>query len=399
MKKLTLSTIALYIGVLSLFAQSSNQQDSAYKKRKLTFVEANIVSSYYNQDGNNSAVTGGIGTEKLTDISNHFTIQLTKVDKKWRKHTFEGDLGIDHYTSASSDRIDLKANSSASYTDLRVYPSLNWTVENEKKGTSFGAGGSFSYEFDYFSVGGQINAAKKSKDKNRELGLKLFTFLDNLKLIYPVELRTGSFIPRDDDYPMAARNTFGSSFSYSQIINTRLQLALLADVIYQNGFLGLPFHRVYFNDNSVHVEKLPETRLKIPVSLRFSYFAGDHLILRGYYRYYQDDWDLSAHTLSIEPVIKPTAFFSISPFYRVSYQQATRYFAPYRVHTAANQFYTSNYDLSSFTSHFFGSGIRLAPPGGILGWSKLSALELRYGHYTRTNNLVSDVLSLNLTIR
>lgn len=399
MKKLTLSMIALYLGVLSLFAQPVRQMDSTYKKRKLTFSEASIVSSYYSQDGNNAAVTGGIGTEKLTDISNHFTIQLKKVDKKWRKHTIEGDLGIDHYTSASSDRIDLKANSSASYTDLRVYPSLNWTVENEKKGSSFGAGGSFSYEFDYVSVGGQVNASKKSKDKNRELGIKLFTFLDNLKLIYPVELRTGIFIPRDDDYPMASRNTFGTSLSYTQIINTKLQMALLADVIYQQGFLALPFHRVYFNDNTVHVEKLPESRLKIPLSLRFSYFASDHLILRGYYRYYQDDWDLSAHTISLEPVIKPTAFFSISPFYRLYMQQATRYFAPYRTHTAANSYYTSNYDLSTFTSHFFGSGIRLAPPGGILGWSNLSSLELRYGHYTRTNNLVSDVLSLHLTVR
>jgi hypothetical protein len=178
-----------------------------------------------------------------------------------------------------------------------------------------------------------------------------------------------------------------------------LQLALLADVIFQQGFLGLPFHRVYFSDNSVHMENLPTTRWKIPVSLRFSYFASDHLILRGYYRYYQDDWDLSAHTLSIEPVIKPTAFFSISPFYRLYVQQATKYFAPYQVHTAANRFYTSNFDLSSFTSHFFGSGMRLATPGGVLGWSKLSALELRYGHYTRTNNLVSDVISLNLTLR
>jgi len=399
MKKLTLSTIALYIGVLSLFAQTGNVNDSTYKKRKLSFEEASLVSSYYWQDGNNSSVTGGIGTQKLTDISSQFNIKLTKVDRKWRKHTIDMEVGIDHYTSASSDRVDLKANSSASYNDTRVYPSLNWSMENEKKGTTIGAGGSFSAEFDYLSVGGQFNVAKKTKDRSGEWGLKVFTFLDNLKMILPVELRTGPFIPRGSTYPWTDRNTFGSSFSYSQIVNTRLQLALMADVIFQQGFLGLPFHRVYFTDNSVYMEKLPTTRLKIPVSLRFSYFAGDHLILRGYYRYYQDDWDLSAHTFSIEPVIKPTAFFSVSPFYRLYVQQATKYFAPFGVHTAANQFYTSNYDLSGFTSHFFGSGLRLAPPGGILGWSNLSALELRYGHYTRTNNLVSDVISLNLTIR
>lgn len=400
MKKITLSILALYIGVLAVFSQTKKPIDSSgYQQRKLTFAEANIVSSYYSQDGNNSAVTGGIGTEKLTDFSNSFSIKLTRIDKKWRKHSFEGEIGIDYYTSASSDRIDLKANSSASYNDVRVYPSFNWSMENTTTGVTVGAGASASKEFDYLSFGNQFNISKKTKDRSGEVGIKLFTYLDNLKLIYPVELRTGSFIPRGDDYPTAARNTFGASFSYNQIINTQLQLSLLADVILQQGYLGLPFHRVYFNDNSVHVEKLPDSRLKIPVSLRASYFMGDHLILRAYYRYYQDDWALSAHTISLEPVIKPTAFFSVSPFYRFYSQQATKYFAPYQQHTAANTYYTSNFDLSTFTSHFYGAGIRVAPPNGLLGLDHLGSLEIRYGHYSRSNNLLSDIVSVNLTIK
>ena len=128
MKKLTLSMIALYLGVLSLFAQPVRQMDTTYKKRKLSFEEANLVTSYYKQDGNNSSITGGIGTERLTDISSQFSVKLKKIDKKWRKHTIDMELGIDHYTSASYDRIDLKANSSASYNDTKVYPSLNWSM-------------------------------------------------------------------------------------------------------------------------------------------------------------------------------------------------------------------------------------------------------------------------------
>src|SRR5476651_2267405 len=166
MKKLSLTVIGLYIGILAAFSQQAKPTDSAaYKSRTLSFEEANFVSGYYRQDGNNSAVTGGIGSEKLTDISNSLEIKLNRWDKKNRKHTFDFELGIDHYTSASSDMIDLKANSSASHADTRVYPSANWTVENEEKGTTFGAGGSASYEFDYMSWGGNINFAKKTKDK------------------------------------------------------------------------------------------------------------------------------------------------------------------------------------------------------------------------------------------
>ena len=72
MKKITLSILALYIGVLAVFSQTKPNSDSAYRQRKLTFAEANIVSSYYSQDGNNSAITGGIGTEKLTDFQTVF---------------------------------------------------------------------------------------------------------------------------------------------------------------------------------------------------------------------------------------------------------------------------------------------------------------------------------------
>ncbi len=400
MRKLTLTVIALYIGMLAAFSQVSKAVDSSkYKSRTLSFEEANLVSSYYRQDGNNSAVTGGIGSEKLTDISNSFEIKLNKWDRKNRKHTYDFELGVDHYTSASSDMIDSKANSSASHADTRIYPSANWTMENEQKGSTIGAGVAISHEFDYMSWGGNINFAQKTKNKMGEFGVKLFTYLDNLKLIYPVELRSGSFIPRHETYPTAARNTFGSSFSYSQIVNERLQLAFLVDLIYQDGYLGLPFHRVYFTDNSVHVENLPGKRFKVPIGFRANYFLGDNIVLRGYYRYYKDDWGLGAHTFNLETSVKLSAFFSVTPFYRYYTQTATDYFAPYLAHTAADTYYTSNYDLSAFSSHFYGTGIRLTPPNGVFKIEHLSMLELRYGHYSKSNGMNSDIISLNLKFK
>jgi len=65
-------------------------------------------------------------------------------------------------------------------------------------------------------------------------------------------------------------------------------------------YLSLPFHRVYFADGSVHQEKMPDTRLKIPLGVRACYFLGDNEIIRGYYRYYTDDWSLKAHPGDLE---------------------------------------------------------------------------------------------------
>ena len=399
MKKICLGVVGIVLTFFSAYAQTPQKDSSAYKSKKLTFEEANLVSSYYKQDGNNAAVTGGIGSQKLSDISNTIDVKFIKWDKKDRKHSFDLEVGLDHYTSASSDLVDLKANSSASHADTRIFPSVSWSMENEKNGTTIGAGLSSSTEFDYQSIGVNINFSKKTNNRNGEFTAKAQAYIDKVSLIYPTELRSGGGGDDDDDYATTARNSYSGSLSYSQIINQRLQIMFIADLISQKGLLSLPFYRVYFNDNSVQKENLPDTRMKIPLGFRANYFIGDKVILRTFYRYYHDDWGLTAHTVEVETPVKVTPFFSITPFYRYYKQTAVDYFAPYKTHISSNQYYTSNFDLSAFNSNFYGAGIRLTPPKGVFGIQQLNMLELRYGHYTRTNGLNSDIVSMNLKFK
>ncbi|MEO5947583.1 MAG: DUF3570 domain-containing protein [Chitinophagaceae bacterium] len=397
MKKICLGVVGIVLTFFSGYAQTPQKDSATYKSRKLTFEEANLVSSYYKQDGSNAAVTGGKGSQKLNDISNTIDVKFIKWDRKNRKHSFELEVGLDHYTSASSDQVDLKANSSASHADTRIFPSVSWSMENEKNGTSIGAGLSTSTEFDYQSFGANINFSKKTNNRNGEFTAKAQAYIDKVSLIYPTELRAGG--QNDEHYSTTARNSYSGSLSYSQIINQRLQLMFIADLISQKGLLSLPFYRVYFNDNSVHKENLPNTRMKIPLGFRANYFIGDKVILRSFYRFYNDDWGLTAHTLELETPVKVTPFFSIIPFYRYYKQTAVDYFASYKTHTSAEQYYTSNYDLSAFNSNFYGAGIKLTPPKGVFGIQQLNMLELRYGHYTRTNGLKSDIVSMNLKFK
>jgi len=397
MKKIFLTAATAFFLLQSAFAQIAPKKDSTgYQSRKLKLEEVNLVSSYYSQNGNNAAVTGGIGTQKLTDIANIFDVKLSKYDSKLRKHSFGLEVGIDNYSSASSDMIDLQANSSASHGDVRIYPSLSWSVENEKKGTTLALGLSSSSEYDYQSFGGNIAFSVKTKNRSGEFTAKFQTYIDQVSLILPVELRATNGGKEQDNNGSAARNTFAGSISYSQIINERLQVMVLADVVQQNGYLSLPFHRVYFNDGSVHQENLPNSRLKIPLGLRANYFVGDNLIIKTYYRYYTDNWGLRSNTAEIETPIKVSPFFSISPFYRYYNQTSAKYFAPYKAHTVADEYYNSNYDLAKFNSNFYGVGIRIAPPKGVLGMQRLSMLELRYGHYSKDINMSSDIISLNI---
>lgn len=385
----------------SVKAQDTKSDSTAYKKQKLKIEEVNFITSYYTQDGNNSAVTGGIGTEKLTDISNTLDIKVSRYNKKLNKQTFGFELGVDSYSSASSDKIDPSTVTSASYSDIRIYPSINYTVQNEEKRQILSAGISTSAEYDYFSIGANAGFTKFSKDKNREVSVKAMAFFDTWRVILPIELRNNPDpnFKQNDSKP---RTSYNLGLTLSQIINKNFQMALLVDAGYQEGLLATKFNRVYFNDvlATVKSENLPDTRFKLPIGVRSSYFLGDNIILRGYYRYYFDNWDIKSHTFSFEPTIKLSAFSSLSIPYRYYVQTEAEYFKPIFQHQLNQEFFTSDYDLSAFSSNMIGLGYKITDSNKGLFQSKhFNSLELRYGYYHRNNGLASHILTLAMKFK
>ena len=398
MKKIVITVAALVMCLNVAKAQSDSTSN-----RKLKIDEVNFITSYYHQDGNNSAVTGGIGSEKLDDFGNSIDLQLSRFDKKNNKHTFGVELGIDVYSSASSDKIDPTTISSASSKDVRISPSLNYLKENAKNNTALGGGVSFSQEFDYTSIGANVLFAKATKDKNREFSAKASVFLDTWSVILPVELRnieTNFKYKQGDNAP---RNSYNLALGLSQVVNQRLQVSILTDIGYQTGLLGTAYQRVYFGDNgnNAYSEKLPDNRFKLPVGLRANYFLGDKFILRSFYRFYTDSWNLTAHTAELEIPYKNTPFLSVAPFYRFYSQSGVDYFKPYKEHLLSDnsEFYTSDYDLSKFTSHLFGLNFRMVSANGLMGVKKLNVVELRYSYYNRSTDLTSHLITLALKFK
>jgi hypothetical protein len=395
--------IVITVAALVMFLNVAKAQTDSTNHRKLKIDEVNFVTSYYHQDGNNSAVTGGIGSEKLDDFGNSFDLQLSRFDKKDNKHTLGVELGIDVYSSASSDKIDPSTISSASSKDVRISPSLNYLIENAKNNISMGGGVSFSQEYDYTSIGANVVFAKASKDKNREFSAKASVFLDTWAVILPIELRhvnTNFNYKQGDNAP---RNSYNLALGLTQVINQRLQVSLLTDIGYQTGLLGTAYQRVYFGDNgdNAYSEKLPDNRFKLPVGVRANYFLGDKFILRGFYRYYTDSWNLTAHTAELEIPYKITPFISVAPFYRFYSQSGVDYFKPYKEHMLSDnsEFYTSDYDLSKLTSHMVGANFRMVSAYGLFGVKKLNVFELRYSYYNRSTDLTSHLITLALKFK
>ncbi|TGE10488.1 DUF3570 domain-containing protein [Hymenobacter fodinae] len=365
--------------------------------------EVNILSSYYQQDGDHGAVQGGRGTQYLTDLTPTIILNVP-LDSVTR---VSANVGVDYYASASTDRIDQVLSSPSSH-DARYHVDLGYSRQLADKRTIVGVGGGFSKEYDYLSFNLTGSWAHASLDGNRELSVAGQAFFDRATLILPAELHAGGGQEHGSGFD--TRQSFNLNVVYSQVLTQRLQLALSTELVAQRGLLSTPFHRVYFRETgealgTAKTERLPRQRYKYPVGLRLNYYATDLVQLRSYYRFYNDNFGISAHTLELETPVKVTPFFVLYPFYRFHTQTAAKYFAPYLQHSVFDEYYTSDYDLAGFSANKLGLGLRYSPVYGIgrfktpLGGrvAKFKALDLRYAYYRQTTGLTANLISADLS--
>lgn len=390
MKKNYLSIGCFVISTALSRAQTT--ADTAQVKPSRSEIE--LVYSFYLQDGNHSAVTGGEGTEELTvhAIS-------AKLKNQRGKHTLSLHTGTDLITSASTDRIDAIL-SSASRQDARSYLNLGY-AKALRNGLELGATAGISVESDYLSYSEVLSMSKTSKDDMHTLSASLHLFQDDLRwgrlnsdYYKPVGLIYPSEIDHIQWFDIYRRFSYTLKMGWSQIINRRNVLGIFPEISHQRGLLSTPFHRVYFNDGEVVVENLPQERNKIGLALRWNSFVGGRLVLKNSLQAYSDDWGIQAITLEQETVVKWLAAWSLAPFARFYAQGASSHFAPYTKHTADEQFYSSDYDLSAFQSIKAGLRLKHFPlRARLLKWD-LDGCSLEYAWYWRSDGLRANVLTL-----
>lgn len=380
--------------------QDSNQNDSTktemadYEDPNWRNVDIDFLSSYYEQDGDNSAVTGGIGTEQLSDFTQKVIMKIPLGPRL----NLKMDGGYDYYSSASTDKIDpVKSDDSAS--DMRVHGNVGITWQKDKRqSVGFRLGGSTEYDYNSSQFG--INYNWLAKDKNTAINFQAQAFIDAWKIIYPKELRGGSWVTTN------LRQSYNAAIGISRVLDKKTQVSLQVEATFMNGLLSTPFHRVYFiGETAARVEKLPSQRLKIPVGIRLNRYVTDWLVARMYYRFYWDDWGVTAHTASLELPIKINRFFSIAPYYRFHMQTEAQYFQPYKMHDVQSEFYTSDYDLSALTSHSIGVALNYQPAGGIAkvklpyfkdSYFKVKSVDVKYSHYLRNTGLSANIISAGI---
>jgi len=458
---------ALLIGYQS-FSQDKDST-ATFKKRVLEATEVDFLISYYKQDGVHSAVSGGMGSEKLTDLASNIVVSMPMSADA----ILTVDAGLSAYTSASSSNINpfnssgasggddddkagtepygtpWLASSGASAQDALASVVINYSHSSDDRNFIWNADVAFSNEYDYTSIGFGGGVAKLFNQKNTELSLKANVYLDQWRPILPTELHeydkygssflnngyfsgvtvydqnglaSNAYLPSQfKEIQSVNRNSYSLSFSFSQILTKKLQLSLFFDVLQQEGLLSTPYHRIYFAEKAnyyigktqyipvyetaenvgVHrladdIERLPKSRFKLPIGVRLNYYINETFKLRTYYRYYTDNWGISAHTANIEVPIKLNDNFTVYPMYRYYTQTESKYFAPFETHVSTEKYYTSDYDLSTFSSNQYGLGatyVDIFTKAHIWKFG-LKNIDFRYNHYDRSDTLSADIVSL-----
>ena len=433
MIKKTFIIAFLLLAFIKVTAQEQAQDStSTYKKRVLESTEVDLLTSYYSQDGDNAAVSGGIGTEKLTDFTPTIVVAIPLNDDD----VLTIDAGVSAYTSASSSNIDpfdgdseadaFQASSGASKSDLWANVNGTYSHSSDDRNTIWSAKASISSEYDYSSFGFGGSYTRLINEKNTELSVSANVYLDTWKLLYPIELRpfveggngiksglffkynvTGNanYAPSFTEINGKSRNSYSVGFNFSQILSKRMQGSLAVDLVQQDGLLSTPFQRVYFSDVADSfienfqladdIERMPDTRFKVALGGRLNYYLNETFVLRSYYRYYFDDWGISSHTAGLEVPIKITDKFTVYPSYRYYSQTAADYFAPYEQHLSTDEFYTSDYDLSNFTANQYGFGVTytdIFTKFHILNYG-LKSIDLKFNHYERNSPFNANIIA------
>jgi len=390
--------------ILLFFIYTVFAQDSLFKKKHFTAVDIETFYSYYSQDGDHSAVTGGIGTEKLHVHSAGFNVDVTTDTS----HTIIVETYIDAITSASVDNINFVV-SSASYHDNHLSAHIGYQYSAKKKPFLIGGKYMFGMESDFLSHGISLWTSFGNKLQNRHFSLAIACFFDDLRwgrlsestgykpttLIYPYELRYKQW------FDIYRRNSYNLNIGLRQDINRKLSMQLDLGFILQKGLISTSFHRIFFYDSdSGKVENLPRRRLQFPVGFGLNYFLNPYLILKAYYSYYWDDIGINAHAVNLELPVKINYQVSLYPFFRLYHQTASIYFKPFSEHSVFDEFYTSDYDLSGFFSYKLGLGFGYYPDArfGKSSWS-FNNVVFRYAYYSRSDGLDAHMLTFLLNFK
>lgn len=347
-----------------------------------------FLFSYYTQEGRGfqSKATGGVrggpGSEEIVVIQPMAQVDIRQSDTTSHSIFFPVDL----ITAASPEAVDVVSSASKVNEAATLDITSNYRPNDEWQVTfRYGV----HWEEPMTSFIGGVGLARSLAEDNAVLSLNVGAIADLFKLYDPFGSRKEGFI---------SRAAYSANASLSQILSETTIAAITYGATYQKGVLEQTWNSLAITDGKERIaERLPGERLRHAMGARIAqHVPWTHSTVKASYRFYIDDFDLSAHTLEFEAYQYLTPNIYLRGEYRFHTQSAVAFF-----HTSVPEDFdptrprTADSDLASFDAHEYGLRLvwLLNPRGSAQTGSEYFGVS--FLRYERSNDLSLNMFSLS----
>ncbi len=306
---------------------------------------------YHSYEGGGLSVTGP-------------SILVRKGDAK--RFSVSANYYADSITSASIDVV----TQGSEYTEARDQYSIGLDYLNSN--TIMSLGYTNSEESDYKSDTYSITMSQTMFGNMTTVTIGYSRGMDDI------------FRNNDDAFAKTADHQ-NYHISLTQVLTKDLLLSVNYDTITDEGFLNNPYRSFAYEDATnnpgiifYELEDYPDTRTSNAISANFLYYLPYRATIKAGYRFYADDWDITAHTASLAYVHPYGDRWIFETGYRYYTQSAADFYSDLFSGQNTQNFKARDKELSEFYDHSFSLGVTYEIPGGKRGFVDRATLNFKY---------------------
>ena len=264
------------------------------------------------------------------DLSEQFTLTVEGIHE-----SMSGSSPL--YVFPDQERGPLQVMSGATISETR--DELKLGLGSNKKNISHAVVAGYSTENDYEAQ----FAAYTGEYQQRN---------NHTTLLWGVSYSDDELSPTDailfERVEHAERDSLSASFGLTRVINQNTLIQSGIQITSYDGFLSDPYKQMWLN-GSIVFDQRPDSRNAFSWSTRFrQYFVDSDGALHADYRFYDDDWGITAHTMDLAWVQPFGDQLELAPSIRYHSQHAADFYIPTITDGSQPNYWSSDYRLATF---------------------------------------------------
>jgi hypothetical protein len=340
----------------------------------------------YGQDGHGyqskAGPIQGPGSERLQVIEPQLEVRAKQGDRI----THRVWIPFDIVTSASANAIDRDAAPDvvSNASQHNEAGSIDWTMQYKATDTTtvtLRSGAHLEEEFRSWLVGASISQG--FFEQNTVVTLGILSSIDWFDRFELDATRNG----------VARRSTVTGSVAVAQVLSPTTIVEGSYGITTQAGELGNTWNIVPIQGDTVGHELLPSSRLRHSLVARIAQALPWHAVLKGYYRFYADDWSIVGHTFEAQLLQHVGKLLYLGAGWRHHTQTGASFFTT--LADPSMRLRTADSDLAPLDSDSFTGRVGIDIPRGREGTLHF---DLAYERYFRTNDLYANIFTCSTAI-